>query len=140
MGRELFSCVEGGKQRELLSCVEGGGGRGEGVVQLCSPPIRFVTASCVLDYNTVATADKFGNIAVVLSLSPLIVVPHSCFSSPQTRLPADTSDEVDEDPSGSRAIWDRGLLNGASQKVSGLYLEYLCCGYVCVCVCVCVCV
>lgn len=26
---------------------------------------RFVTACCVMDYNTVATADKFGNIAVV---------------------------------------------------------------------------
>ena len=29
------------------------------------------------------------------------------------------SDEVDEDPSGSKAIWERGLLSGASQKVCG---------------------
>ena len=26
---------------------------------------RFMTCSCVLDYNTVAAADKFGNIAIV---------------------------------------------------------------------------
>ena len=45
-----------------------------------------------------ATADKFGNVAVV-------------------RLPPDVTDEVEEDPTGSKAIWDRGLLNGASQKV-----------------------
>ena len=35
----------------------------------------------------------------------------------QVRLPSDVSDEVDEDPSGSKAIWERGLLSGASQKV-----------------------
>ena len=35
----------------------------------------------------------------------------------QIRLPSDISDEVDEDPTGNRAIWGRGLLNGASQKV-----------------------
>lgn len=58
---------------------------------------RFMTACCVLDYNTVAAADKFGNVAIV-------------------RLPADVSDEVDEDPTGSKSIWDRGLLNGATQK------------------------
>ena len=32
------------------------------------------------------------------------------------RLPANTNDEVDEDPTGTKALWDRGLLNGASQK------------------------
>lgn len=26
------------------------------------------------------------------------------------------SDDVDEDPTGNKALWDRGLLNGASQK------------------------
>jgi len=35
----------------------------------------------------------------------------------KVRLPKDISDEVDEDPTGNKALWDRGLLNGASQKV-----------------------
>ncbi len=61
-------------------------------------PHRWSTCSCVLDYNTVAAGDKFGNVAVV-------------------RLPADITDEVEEDPTGTKAIWDRGLLSGASQKV-----------------------
>lgn len=26
------------------------------------------------------------------------------------------NDDVDEDPTGNKALWDRGLLNGASQK------------------------
>lgn len=42
---------------------------------------RFVTASCLLDYDTVALGDKFGNLSIV-------------------RLPADTNDELDEDPTG----------------------------------------
>ncbi|XP_029687970.1 splicing factor 3B subunit 3, partial [Takifugu rubripes] len=45
--------------------------------------------------------------------------PHSSSplsSSPQVRLPPNTSDDVDEDPTGNKALWDRGLLNGASQK------------------------
>lgn len=29
---------------------------------------RFMTSSCILDYNTVAAADKFGNIAIVWPL------------------------------------------------------------------------
>lgn len=60
---------------------------------------RYITASTILDYNTLATADKFGNIAVC-------------------RLPTDVTDDIDEDPSGSRAIWDRGVLSGASQKAA----------------------
>jgi len=63
---------------------------------------RWVTTSCVLDYDTVAVADKFGNVGVV-------------------RLPPNTSDEIDEDPSGTKALWDRGVLSGASNK-----LEVLC--------------
>ncbi|ELR57379.1 Splicing factor 3B subunit 3 [Bos mutus] len=58
---------------------------------------RWVTTASLLDYDTVAGADKFGNICVV-------------------RLPPNTNDEVDEDPTGNKALWDRGLLNGASQK------------------------
>ncbi|XP_067652800.1 splicing factor 3B subunit 3 [Haliotis asinina] len=58
---------------------------------------RWITCSYQLDYDTVTGADKFGNITIV-------------------RLPTDVSDEVDEDPTGNKALWDRGLLNGASQK------------------------
>lgn len=59
---------------------------------------RWTTCATMLDYSTVAGADKFGNIAMV-------------------RLPSDVSDDVDEDPTGNKALWDRGLLSGASQKV-----------------------
>jgi len=58
---------------------------------------RFCTATCVLDFETVATGDKFGNVAVL-------------------RLPHGAGDDVQEDPTGIRALWDKGLLNGASQK------------------------
>ncbi|XP_063828077.1 splicing factor 3B subunit 3 isoform X1 [Ostrinia nubilalis] len=58
---------------------------------------RWITNECILDYDTVAISDKFGNIAVM-------------------RLPQSVSDDVDEDPTGNKALWDRGLLNGASQK------------------------
>lgn len=58
---------------------------------------RFITCTAVLDYDTVCTADKFGNISII-------------------RLPPNISDDVDEDPTGNKALWDRGLLNGASQK------------------------
>ncbi|XKL63223.1 hypothetical protein PGB90_005587 [Kerria lacca] len=58
---------------------------------------RWITTMCNLDYNTIACADKFGNIAVI-------------------RIASWISDEVDEDPTGNKSLWDRGLLNGASQK------------------------
>ncbi|XP_026816717.1 splicing factor 3B subunit 3-like [Rhopalosiphum maidis] len=58
---------------------------------------RYITAMEILDYNTVATADKYGNISVV-------------------RLASSISDDVDDDPTGNKSLWDRGLLNGASQK------------------------
>lgn len=35
---------------------------------------------------------------------------------PQIRLSQNITDDVDEDPTGNKALWDRGLLNGASQK------------------------
>lgn len=38
----------------------------------------------------------------------------------QVRLPTDASDDVDEDPTGNKALWDRGLLNGATQKVEAV--------------------
>ena len=62
---------------------------------------RWITSATLLDYDTIATADKFGNIAIL-------------------RLPSSVSDDVDEDPTGNKALWDRGLLNGASQKAENL--------------------
>lgn len=32
-------------------------------------------------------------------------------------MPAGATDEVNIDPTGDKGLWDRGLLNGASQKV-----------------------
>ena len=36
-----------------------------GMVKGCLFFCRFMTCSCVVDYSTVAAADKFGNIAIV---------------------------------------------------------------------------
>ncbi|VVC96178.1 unnamed protein product [Leptidea sinapis] len=58
---------------------------------------RWITNTCILDYDSIAMSDKFGNIAIM-------------------RLPQSVTDDVDEDPTGNKALWDRGLLNGASQK------------------------
>ena len=58
---------------------------------------RWITTSCLLDYRSVAVGDKFGNISVL-------------------QLPANVNDDVREDPTGIRGLWDRGLLSGASQK------------------------
>ena len=32
------------------------------------------------------------------------------------RLSQNVNDNVDEDPTGTKSLWDRGLLSGASQK------------------------
>ncbi|DBA00600.1 TPA: hypothetical protein N0F65_007729 [Lagenidium giganteum] len=61
----------------------------------CVP--RFITSSVLLDYDTIAGADKFGNVFVA-------------------RLPSEVSDEVDN-PTGNRILWDTGLLNGAPNKL-----------------------
>ena len=60
---------------------------------------RFLTCGCLVDYDTVVGADKFGNVFFV-------------------RLPPDVRDDIEDDPTGVKALWDRGLLNGASQKVN----------------------
>ena len=41
------------------------------------------------------------------------------------RLPHSVSDDVDEDPTGNKALWDRGLLNGASQKAENITTFHL---------------
>ena len=67
---------------------------------------RWVTSVCILDYATVAIGDKFGNISII-------------------RLPSNVNDNVDEDPTGTKALWDRGLLNGASQKAETLSVIHI---------------
>lgn len=62
---------------------------------------RWITTTTLLDYDTIATADKFGNICIL-------------------RLPHSVTDDVDEDPTGNKALWDRGLLSGASQKAENI--------------------
>ena len=58
---------------------------------------RFVTSTCVLDYDTVGGGDKFGNVWVV-------------------KLPKGVSDDL-SNATGSRLLWDQGLLNGAANKI-----------------------
>ncbi|KAK7310260.1 hypothetical protein RJT34_07662 [Clitoria ternatea] len=62
----------------------------------CVP--RWLTAAYHIDFDTMAGADKFGNIYFV-------------------RLPQDVSDEIEEDPTGGRIKWEQGKLNGAPNKV-----------------------
>ncbi|KAJ0978159.1 hypothetical protein J5N97_013633 [Dioscorea zingiberensis] len=61
---------------------------------------RWLTASHHIDFDTMAGADKFGNIYFV-------------------PLPQDVSDEIEEDPTGGRIKWEQGKLNGAPNKVGG---------------------
>jgi splicing factor 3B subunit 3 len=62
---------------------------------------RYVTAATLLDYSTIAVGDKFGNLSII-------------------RLPKDTNDDVDDDPTGVKSLWDRGWLGGASQKIESI--------------------
>eukprot|EP01134_Creolimax_fragrantissima_P001492 CFRG1492T1 len=59
---------------------------------------RWVTTGCVLDYDTICGADKFGNVCIL-------------------RLGKGALDDIDDDPSGTKVMWQRGLLGGAPQKV-----------------------
>jgi len=62
---------------------------------------RYVTAALNLDYDTMAGADKFGNMYV-------------------TRLPADVSSKVEDDPTGGKLVGVTGLLNGAPHKLDNI--------------------
>ncbi|KAL8162187.1 hypothetical protein V2J09_013676 [Rumex salicifolius] len=59
---------------------------------------RWLTAAHHVDFDTMAGADKFGNVYFV-------------------RLPQDVSDEIEEDPTGGKIKWEQGRLNGAPNKV-----------------------
>lgn len=60
---------------------------------------RWTTASAMIDYDTVAGGDKFGNFFV-------------------DRLPQSISHDVDEDTTGNRIFHEKGYLQGAPNKVS----------------------
>jgi splicing factor 3B subunit 3 len=64
-----------------------------------------MTSLACLDYDSVSGSDKFGNFFVL-------------------RLPENVIDDV-ENPSGSRLLWDQGLLNGAPTKSELLAHYYL---------------
>ncbi|KAL9654254.1 hypothetical protein ABK040_010286 [Willaertia magna] len=69
---------------------------------------RWITASALLDYNTIAGADKFGNFFI-------------------SRLPNDVTDEYEDvNATGKeRWVWERGLLNGAPQKATEIVKFYV---------------
>ncbi|GAA6004559.1 hypothetical protein JCM10207_000934 [Rhodosporidiobolus poonsookiae] len=60
---------------------------------------RWTTATCMVDYETVAAGDKFGNIFV-------------------NRLPKGVSDEVDEDPTGAGIMHEKPYLMGAPHRTN----------------------
>jgi len=62
---------------------------------------RFVTSSTMLDYDTMAGSDKFGNLFVV-------------------RLPEKVNEDIEDDPTGNRVKWEQGWLNGAPYKLEHL--------------------
>ncbi|RHY29842.1 hypothetical protein DYB32_004815 [Aphanomyces invadans] len=66
---------------------------------------RCISASTLVDYDTMAGGDKFGNVFVA-------------------RLPSEVSDEV-ENPTGNRMLWDAHLLNGAPNKVEQVCQFYV---------------
>ncbi|KAJ3669496.1 hypothetical protein LUZ60_011446 [Juncus effusus] len=59
---------------------------------------RWLTAAHHIDFDTMAGADKFGNLYFA-------------------RLPQDLSEEIEEDPTGGKIKWESGKLNGAPNKV-----------------------
>jgi splicing factor 3B subunit 3 len=67
---------------------------------------RWMTASTMVDYDTVAGGDKFGNFFV-------------------DRLPSLVSREVDEDTTGNRIYHEKGYLQGAANKVTKHIMDLL---------------
>ena len=67
---------------------------------------RWLTSSCMPDYDTVAGADKFGNFFV-------------------SRLPASVSKELAEDQTGNAVALGRSFLNGAPHRVIDIIFVFL---------------
>ena len=55
---------------------------------------RWVTTTCMMDYQTVAVADKFGNISMV-------------------RLGQNVNDNIDDDPTGETFIWNELIFSNS---------------------------
>ncbi|KAI0789091.1 mono-functional DNA-alkylating methyl methanesulfonate N-term-domain-containing protein [Abortiporus biennis] len=66
------------------------------------PQPRWITATTMVDYNTVVCGDRFGNIFA-------------------NRLDAKISDEVDNDPTGAVILHETDLLAGAPHKTNLIY-------------------
>jgi splicing factor 3B subunit 3 len=62
---------------------------------------RWIAAATMVDYNTIAASDRFGNIFV-------------------NRLDAKVSDQVDDDPTGAGILHEKGILMGAPHKTDML--------------------
>ncbi|KAI8577471.1 hypothetical protein K450DRAFT_251826 [Umbelopsis ramanniana AG] len=58
---------------------------------------RWTTTSTMVDYDTVAGGDKFGNFFI-------------------NRLPTNVSEESDDDPAGGRLLYEKGYLGGAPHR------------------------
>lgn len=74
------------------------------VVFADDPRTRWLTRMAMLDYNTVASADKFGNFCI-------------------NRLPSQIADQLEEDVTGSKLIHEKEYLNGAPYKVNTFHLS-----------------
>jgi splicing factor 3B subunit 3 len=62
---------------------------------------RYLSCALHLDYDSMAGADKFGNIFL-------------------TRMPADISLQVEDDPTGGKFAATGGMLNAADNKVNSI--------------------
>lgn len=67
---------------------------------------RYITAMTLLDYDTVAAGDKFGNFFVL-------------------RLPQDISAQIEEDPTGGKLAAQMGKLGGAPHKLDNIIQFHL---------------
>ncbi|KXS19436.1 hypothetical protein M427DRAFT_450591 [Gonapodya prolifera JEL478] len=59
---------------------------------------RYTTCTTMVDYDTVVGGDKFGNFWVA-------------------RLPSDVSQDLDDDPTGNKLVFEKGFLQGAAYKL-----------------------
>ncbi|TPX37863.1 hypothetical protein SeLEV6574_g07842 [Synchytrium endobioticum] len=67
---------------------------------------RWISCSAQIDYDTIAGGDKFGNLFLL-------------------RLPLDTSQAVDDDPTGTKLLFEKAYLQGAAHKLRHLVEFYV---------------